>query len=157
MCEKCNCQVSSAASFCPNCGSKVVQSTQVSNSNIQLFKVLAYIGPLWLIGLLCKEKNDEKLKFHVGQGIMITILAVITNVINVFLRLIARFIIINDNRIFGQGYESNLTNSWATSVTSLFGLILSSIPLILMIIGIIHVAKNEEEPLPFIGEYAFYK
>ena len=35
--------------------------------NIKIYKVLSYIGILWLIGLLVDEKNDEKLKFHVGQ------------------------------------------------------------------------------------------
>ena len=46
------------------------------SNNTKLFSILAYIGILWLIGLLC-DKDNETVKFHVNQGIWLTILSFI--------------------------------------------------------------------------------
>lgn len=42
------------------------------DSNSKLYSVLAYFPPLWLVGLLA-AKDDPDVKFHVNQGIILTI------------------------------------------------------------------------------------
>ena len=40
--------------------------------NNKLYSILAYIAPLWIIGLIA-AKDDPDVKFHVNQGIVLTI------------------------------------------------------------------------------------
>jgi uncharacterized membrane protein len=40
--------------------------------NNKLYSILAYICPLWIIGLVA-AKDDPDVKFHVNQGIVLTI------------------------------------------------------------------------------------
>jgi uncharacterized membrane protein len=40
--------------------------------NNKLYSILAYICPLWIIGLI-SAKDDADVKFHVNQGIVLSI------------------------------------------------------------------------------------
>jgi len=42
------------------------------DNNNKLYSILAYIAPFWLIGLLA-AKDEQDVKFHVNQGIVLTI------------------------------------------------------------------------------------
>ncbi len=118
--------------------------------NIKIYKVLSYIGILWLIGLLVDEKNDEKLKFHVGQGMLITILSLVIVMVNSLF--VSKIFMITKNNYWGMSYYQ---------VISPLGYIIMStlwiIPLVYSIIGIVNVLKDKETPLPLIGKLAFYK
>ena len=48
----------------------------------KVYKILSYIGILWIVGLFVKEKDDESVKFHVGQGMLVTITAIVISLIN---------------------------------------------------------------------------
>jgi len=52
-----------------------------NEGNVKLYAILAYICPLWIIGLLVEEKNNELLRFHVNQGIVLTIIGTIASII----------------------------------------------------------------------------
>ena len=54
-------------------------------SDTKIFNILSYIGPLWLVGIFSEKKNekDEKdVNFHIGQGILVTILYAVIYIIN---------------------------------------------------------------------------
>lgn len=53
-----------------------------SSGNQKLYAILAYICPLWIIGLLVDEKDDPLVRFHVNQGIVLTIFGVIASAVS---------------------------------------------------------------------------
>jgi len=125
-----------------------------SNSNKKAFMIISYLGILWLISMLAENK-DENVRFHVGQGIILTIstiaLMIILNILN-------STIIPN---IFGTSYDLfggiRIVNSTGVWVMRILNWITWLIILILSIVGIINANKNEKKPLPIIGNMAFYK
>ncbi len=47
-------------------------------SNIKLLSVLAYIGPLFFMGMFAVEKDDHKVKFHTRQGSILFVLVLLS-------------------------------------------------------------------------------
>lgn len=119
-----------------------------NQKNIKIYSVLAYIGILWIVGLLVKEKNDENLKFHVGQGMLITITNIAIGILN--------SIVIN-NIFTTTDYLFGTTVRVVSPTGRAIGGLLNLIPLALMIFGIVKAANGKKEELPVIGKYAFYK
>ena len=107
-----------------------------SNSdNSKLFSILSYIPPLWIIGLVC-EQNNEDVKFHVNQGILLTIFSFIVPIILGILCITVILIPL---------------------IIPAF-IVFPFLDFILMIIGIVNAAKGERKPLPLIGNlYTFIK
>lgn len=118
-----------------------------NNSNIRLYSILSYIGFLWIVGLIVKEKDNELVKFHVGQGIILTILSLIINTISAIIGFIIGF-------TFGM---LGLSEILLSLITGAIGGLLGLISLIFMVIGIINASKFEKKELPIIGKFAFYK
>jgi len=128
-----------------------------NNDNKKVFKILSYLGILWLVGIFA-EKNDADVRFHVGQGMILFI----TNVVLVLaIYLINNFVIANifktEAIIFGIR-----TGAQTVSATGLFlmGLLSWGVwiaILVLAIMGIVNANKDENKPLPVIGNMAFYK
>lgn len=119
------------------------------SSDIKVYNVLSYIGILWLVGLLGPDKDNSKVKFHVGQGILVSIVWLIVMLINDLI--IAK--------LFRQTYVVlKVTYIGGTSVFGYFLMgLLSLIPIAFSIIGIINAFREEEIELPIIGKYSFYK
>ena len=150
-CKQCGKEVDSNSVFCNHCGAQLnsvstnnesvnnipnssSESSAGSNDNSKLYKILSYIGFLWLIGLLVKpEKEKKDVKFHVGQGIILTIfsvaLPIVVSIVNKILSIICTLLTLA---------------SWGLVIT-------------LAIIGLVNVCKNQDKPLPIIGRFAFYK
>ena len=42
----------------------------MASDNTKLYSILAYIGPLFLVGLLA-DKDNPRVKFHVNQGLVL--------------------------------------------------------------------------------------
>lgn len=124
-----------------------MNENNVNESNVKLYSVLAYIGLLWIIGVLVKEKDNKTVKFHVGQGIILTILGF---AISVVYRIVNCFVSIGFSTF---GYAK----IYAPFLSLFILLAMYSVVFILMIIGIINAARGEEKELPIIGQYAFYK
>lgn len=121
---------------------------KVEQKNVKLYSILAYIGILWIVGVLVKEKDNKTVKFHVGQGMLLTIMSIAISIIN---RLVIVNIFTTTKYILGVPY---------TAVSGLGVLIESALYLavfVLMVIGIINAANGKEEELPVIGQFAFYK
>ncbi len=146
--------------FCEKCGKEIPEgqvcncqqaqatpeATVVSGEwkgNGKLFSILSYISVLWLLGLLISpEKHDPKVRFHVGQGIILSIvgaaLSITAGIINAIIGLILPDFI-----------------EWI--ITAPISMAASAASIVWMILGIINVCKNEEKQLPIIGQYAFVK
>jgi len=115
-----------------------------STDNKQLFCILSYIGILWLVGMLVEpEKNDPRVKFHVGQGMLLSIIVIALPIVLSIVSFIFGFI----------PYIGWIFVRLIWIIESLIGIGY----IILAIIQIIGITKNEDKPLPVIGKYAFYK
>lgn len=120
---------------------------EVEDKNVRLYSILSYVGFLWIIGVLVKEKDNKTLKFHVGQGI---ILSILWFAIGTFGKVVSFFGDLIDFIDFPFGVIG--------SIASLIIMIpLFIFAFVLMIIGIMNANNGKEEELPVIGQFAFYK
>lgn len=143
-------------SFCPFCGRQVedgqtcecqttkqaapanntqTPATAYQTSNGKIFAALSYVGILWLIGLLVDpDKNDPKVKFHVGQGLLLFIADIALNIIS-----------------------GILGNFMPSAIMVLLNMAIWVFSIVFMIIGIVNAIHGEDKQLPVIGQFAFYK
>ena len=102
-------------------------------SNIKLLSVLAYIGPLFFMGMFSVDKNNPKVKFHTRQGCILFIL--------VFLSYSLSYLIVKILHSF-------------PAVSEIIGLLLfvliSVCWFILVIMGVSAAFKGENNWLPII-------
>ena len=124
-----------------------MEQKSVEEKNVKLYSILSYIGFLWIIGVLAKEKDNKTLKFHVGQGI---ILSILWFAIGTFGKIISFFVDLIDFINFPFG------------VIGAFASLIIMVPFcifafVLMIIGIMNANNGKEDPLPLIGQFSFYK
>ncbi|MBE7056330.1 MAG: hypothetical protein E7388_02675 [Ruminococcaceae bacterium] len=138
-CEKCGKEVQDGQ-VC-DCQTTVVTDQAAGNS--KLFSILSYISILWLLGLLISpEKNDPKVKFHVGQGIILSIVGAALGI---------------TAGIISGIMTAILPDLLAALLTAPISLAASAASIIWMVLGIINAAKGEQKQLPIIGQYAFIK
>ena len=97
------------------------------DNNNKLYNVLCYFCPLWLVGLLAAP-NEPEVRFHVNQGIVLSIGW-------------AAVIIINIIPLLGQVI---------CFIGSIFFLVLA-------IMGIINASKGVQKELPLIGKIKIIK
>ena len=105
----------------------------------KIFHILSYIPLLFLISLFIPEKDSPAVKFHCGQGMILTIVSLIFEIIFA---------------IFGFVF------GWVSVFAFIIGIIAAIVDIavfVLIIIGIINAVNDKEAPLPIIGQYAFYK
>ena len=73
------------------------QPSYAPTDNTKLFSILAYIPLLWLVGLLA-DRGNPKVMYHVNQGILFNIAAVIlsiaVNVISIILTAVLPILVI---------------------------------------------------------------
>lgn len=124
------------------------EENKVNEKNVKLYSILSYIGILWIVGILVKEKDNKTVKFHVGQGMLLTIMSVAISIIN---RLVIANVFTTTKYIFGVPYTT------ISGFGLLIEFVLYALVFVLMIIGIINASKEKEEELPVIGQFAFYK
>ena len=139
------------------------QPQSTSTDNKQLFCILSYVSILWIIGMfVAPEKDDPRVRFHVGQGIILTIysvaLTIITSIITGILGLVLRSKISDAYNLFGVNFPALYAPSPIVAVISwLFGLAVWGSTVFLAVISILNITKNQDKPLPIIGSFAFYK
>ena len=130
-CTKCGTQYEDGAKFCPSCGAP--SGAPAAASNAKLYCILAYITPLWLIGLLVKPDNENpQVRFHVNQGILVTLLYVALGIISTIL---------------------------AVPLFFLFWLwpILYILVAVINILGLINAIQGNDKRLPIIGNIDIIK
>lgn len=106
----------------------------------KVFHILSYIWILFVISLFIPDKNNRAVRFHCGQGMILTIFSVLCGAVDFVLGLVIGWI----------PYVGAL-------VCGAVSLVLGIASIVLMIIGIVNAVNDKEEPLPIIGKYAFYK
>lgn len=111
-----------------------------SNDDTKIFSILSYIWILWLVGLIA-DRNNPVVKFHVNQGIILSVFEF------AFL-----FIIGAVKTVFHFAF------SFSIFLTGLVGIILGFLSFIFWcfalafsIIGIVRVVQGRQVPLPIIG------
>ncbi len=161
--------------FCPQCGKELQEGEICScqqpqpqpqpaadaspwKGNEKLFAILSYIGILWLIGLLVNpEKTDSKVRFHVGQGIILSIADVAIGIASGILNAIIGGIFKTEVTFLGYGTGVYTVSAIGTVLTTLVSLAGAAIVIFFIVKGILNVVQNKQEPLPIIGNLAFYK
>ena len=104
-------------------------------SNIKLLSVLAYIGPLFVMGLFAVEKDSPEVKFHSRQGgilfALVALLYFVSYVISYFIYFFPAF----------------------SEIVGLLILVLISVGwFILVIMGVSGALRGEMNPLPLVGD-----
>ncbi|MDR0884201.1 MAG: hypothetical protein LBN05_06325 [Oscillospiraceae bacterium] len=128
-----------------------------------LYSVLSYIGPLWLIGLFAEpEKHRRSVRFHVGQGIMLTIAqALVWLVVGLGGGLLGRAIGALTGVSFADGFAANPADFLFAPIYAVVLMLVFSVLEIILAVhhiqGIVHAAKGIEKPLGIVGKRAFYK
>lgn len=122
------------------------------NDKTKAYKILSYIGILWIIGLLVPEKNNKGLRFHVGQGIILSIF-------NILLYAVVQLInILFVNVLFAVRVNGLVQMTlFGTFLQFLINLAYLVIIIIYMVIGIKNALANKNSELPIIGKFSFYK
>lgn len=158
-CKQCGKKLDEGTKFCNGCGAQVegtttkeskAKTSTTSSDNIKIWKILAYLGPLFLVGMFVKEKDDKSLKFHVGQGILACIIDVVVALLN---NLVIAKIFRKEVTILGFGTGVYETSGLGVFIMWALGLC----TLAVSAYGIYNVIKNEDKEIPVIGKYAFYK
>lgn len=122
------------------------QQTPINRSgtdNSKIYSILAYIGILWVVGaVVVPEKDNEDVRFHVGQGMLLFICYFIASAA---LRIVKSI----SFAIFTSFFESAVNIILSIGVWGIF--------FALAINGIVNANSNKRVPLPIIGQFAFYK
>ena len=101
-----------------------------------LYKVLSYIGPLFLISFFVKERNNKGVRIHCGQGMILFVLDLLLAAVCWLLKIVPYI------------------GGW---VAGIIGTVGGIIILLLMIVGIFNALTGRDKKLPFIGDFAIYK
>jgi len=122
------------------------------------FSILAYIPYLCLFGIYAKSvREDEKVRFHVGQGLIFTLLFLpLLYATSLLQSLFALILCPRDWASLVYSYTSGGIVTYVI-LSWLLWLAFAGAVLSLMIIGIVNVSGDKEKPLPIIGKLAFYK
>ncbi len=186
VCQKCNAQMADTAKFCTVCGWQAAESAPASvpfqaappqpqaeqfqpsgydrplqvapTDNRKTYSILAYIGIFWLFGMLAApEKFDRRVRFHVGQGIMASIVSAACCIVAAILSAIFNSLFTTETTIFGYGTGYYETSPVAEAISTLLWLAAAGITVFFAVYGIIKIRHNEDGYLPLIGKFAFYK
>ena len=109
-------------------GDDTAQLIENVETNEIVMAGLSYLGPLLLIPLFT-SREQSFVKYHLQQGIILFVYLVVQVIMSMFM--------------FAM---------WMWPLMSIINLGI----LVLIILGIVHVAKKQETPLPLIGSLASY-
>ena len=123
--------------------------------DIKIFKIISYLG-LWIVGLFVKQKNDKKLKFHVGQGIILSIYCVISNLVKIIITELANSIFKYEYNILGIKTVVLHLNTMGKIIVTTVSLVQVLSIILFAIIGIRNVLNDKQKELPIIGRFSFY-
>lgn len=107
--------------------------------NVKLLSILAYVGPLFIMGRVAVEKEEPEVEFHSRQGGFLFAFVAVGYVITTILCLLLNSLPAAAE-IVGLLLYVGITVAWA----------------ILSLMGIVGVLKHQQKPLPFIGELDKY-
>lgn len=163
-CKNCGKQLDDTIRFCDGCGEPTAdaqsqtpppqqgqqytapqyqqpyaQPNASTSDNTKLFSILAYIGPLFLVGLLA-DPNNPKVKFHVNQGLVLFLAEIVLSIVVTIVNAVLVVMPVIGGLLVGL---ISLAQFGAT--------------ITLAIMGIMNAVKDEEKQLPFIGNFTIIK
>ena len=103
------------------------------NIDAKTFSYLAYVGPLFLVGLFSDIRRDPTLRFHLNQGCVLFICELVGMILHAIV-----------NSLLGWIPLINI-------IPMLLSVFVGLASLSLALIGIFNVAGNRCNPLPVIG------
>lgn len=110
----------------------------------KIFSALSYVGIMWIISLIF-GRYDNKVRFHINQGIILTIFEFIFRILLFILHAIVNiFLIIPFSMLPPLSAAGVLLNK-------IFTFIYWALSLAYMIIGVVNALSNRQKPLPIIG------
>ncbi|HCR43966.1 MAG TPA: hypothetical protein DIV41_05225 [Ruminococcaceae bacterium] len=110
----------------------------------KLLSALSYVGILWIIGLIF-GRYDSKVRYHINQGIILTIFEFIFRIILFILHAVIKiFLIMPFSMVPIISAAGSLINN---ILTYIYG----AITAVYVIIGIVNAISGRERPLPIIG------
>ena len=105
----------------------------------KIISIIAYLVPLWIVGLFV-EKDDPDVKFHVNQGVCLTIVSVASGIV---LGILANvFIFVLPGLFF---------------IYSILSYVVYLAIFVLVVLGCMNAYKGEQKELPFIGGFKIIK
>ncbi len=118
------------------------------NKTKKLISAISYLPFLWLLGLLLPEyKNDSNVRFHVGQGMVLTIFGALTSIVVAVVKVVLGILFL----ILPFGV-------WlANLIGDILGYVFLAIEVFMIIKGVLSVVNETQEPLPILGKFTFYK
>lgn len=164
-CSNCGNKLEEGVKFCSSCGFDISGNQKVKKEvkpltpeemmegDRKIFKIVSYIGILWILGIFCGSKNDSKVRFHVGQGIILTLGFVAVGIVSAILSAIV--FATCQNTLFGHVIGG--LNPIGTVLIVLINLVCYGAYIFYMVCGLINAVKGREKALPLIGNLAFYK
>lgn len=108
------------------------------------FCILSYIGILWLVGLLA-ARDDPKVRFHVNQGIILSIFEFALEIVVSMAKSIVNIVFI---RMFSASF---LLPQLGMTINGALSFVSWCLTAAFAVIGIVHAAQDRQEPLPIIG------
>lgn len=122
-------------------GQKPYQTTVMgSNDDTKIFSILSYVSILWLIGLIA-DRNNPVVKFHVNQGIILSVFELGIGFVIGVIRFIFHF-------AFSFSF---LLSGLANGILGLLSFIFTCFAIAFSVIGIVRVVQGRQVPLPIIG------
>lgn len=115
-----------------------------SSDNTKAFCIISYISIFWIIGLLA-DRNNPKVRFHVNQGIILTIFEVVLNILVAILKSFINIV------LMGPFTKMLIISQFGMVLNGMLSFIVWCFYIVFTVIGIIHAAQDRQEPLPIIG------
>ena len=127
----------------------------------KLYSMLCYIPLVWLVGMLSAENKDQRVRFHVGQGIIHSIYFGICCVVSIILSVIFSAVLTAKKEVvvwgIGTGVYTKGPSIVAGLLSWLFAIVLIGSAVALGVMAVQNIRKNQDKPLPIIGKMAFYR
>lgn len=126
------------------------------NIDPKIFKILSYVFIFWVVGFISPYRNEKEVKFHVGQGLLLTFLTAIMFIIVVATnKLLIENIFVDKIYIGGGATGKYVVNEMGMLISSILKFFVLGFYIIWDIIGLNNVLKGKDKYLPFIGRYSF--
>lgn len=113
----------------------------MDKTEIKTLSFCAYLGPLWLLGLLSEGKTSRKLRFHLNQGACLFIFEMLAAVLIAVLSAVIGL-------IPSAGAVLSSVFSWVAGAVA-FGCALW-----LTVYGMTGVYNDKIRPLPIVGGFS---
>lgn len=116
----------------------------------KILSALSYIGIMWIVGLIF-GRNDDKVRFHINQGIILTIFEFIFRLILFILHAAVNiFLIIPFSMVPLLSAPGVIINK---ALTFIYWGLMS----VFILIGVVNALAGRQKPLPIIGKFSVLK